>query len=112
MRAKSPGQNHTVNLINAHFIHQQFKASMKRSFGQLDGADIILQNRDGITDAVFKGPAVCFNPVGAAGQAAVNHPICGDQTGQIHLPQSLNNARATNAGDAGISNRLIKPIFI
>ena len=62
MSAKRSCQHHPVHSNSPELIHQKLKAGMKGSFGQLDSPDIILNDRDMLTQPVGEGSAIFLNP--------------------------------------------------
>ena len=75
MRAERSSQNYTVNTFNLHLIHEKLEARMKRRFGKLDSANIILCDGNRITDAVAKGTTIFDDAVSLGSKRAINHPI-------------------------------------
>ena len=92
MRSERPGQHHPVNRLNLQLVHQESEPGIERGLGQLDGTNIILGDRHGLRDTIAEGPAILLNPGGNSGFPAINLTILGDDAGQIHLGDDLNNA--------------------
>ena len=92
MRAKRPGQNNTINLADIDFIHQQAEPCIKRSFGKLDCANIILHHANGIGDAIAKGTVIRLDAAILRRLAAINHPIHRDDSSKVHLAKHLDDS--------------------
>ncbi len=111
MAAKSTGQADAIDLLHAHALHQKAHTRVQRGFAQLDGAHVVLQNPQcgffggSGSEFVAEGAAVWLDARGARGQVAVNRALVADDAGQIHLGQRFDDARAANAGHAGVGYR-------
>ena len=121
MRAKRPGQHHTIYLVHAHFIHQQARARIKRGFGELNRADVALGHGDfgaaigaGIMDQIGKGAPFGLTTRGANLLGRADQAAFIQNTGHAHFGDGLDDARPADAGDAsggngGVKARLIRP---
>ena len=112
MRPEGAGQNHPVDLLQLHLVHQQSEAGMQSRLGKLDGAHVILRDDDILGHAIGECAAVFLDPRGAGGNRAVDDPVGRQDAGQIHLGQHLDDAGPADAGDAGGFYRLVKAVFI
>ena len=115
MRAKGPSQNHTVNGVDPHFIHQQTRPGIKRRFRKLNGADIGLGDHDhrpapgaAIMQKIGMRAAFQNGARGAGLFGAADQPLGIDQPGHAHFRNCLDDAGPADAGDAGLADSLVK----
>ena len=109
LAAERPGQPDLVDGIHAELVHQQPDARVERRLGQLDGADVVLGDRDPrpaagvgrLVEDVAERPAVRDDPRRARGERAVDHAVGGDDAGEEQLGHHLDDPGATDAGDPG-----------
>ena len=122
LAAEGAGQPDLVELVDRELVHQQPDARVERGLGQLDGPDVVLGDGDAragprpvaLVEDVAEGPTVGDDPRRACRQAAVDDAVLGDDAGQEHLGDDLDDARAADAGDAGLGDagregRLVRP---
>jgi hypothetical protein len=107
--AEGAGEHDAVDRVDLEPVHQQAGASVERRLGQLDRAHVVLHDADlrlALANQVGEGAALGLNARRALSQAAVDGAVAQDDAGEVHLGQRLDNARAADAGDAGLLGRL------
>jgi len=95
---KGAGQSNTVNLLYTEVLHQEFRARMQCSFGQLNCAYVVLQNtnsRIAIVQNVGLGPAILDDSLGLRW---LDLSVGADDAGREHLRNDFNNAGAADTG--------------
>ena len=123
------GQPDLVELVDGELVHQQPDARIQRSLGQLDRPHVVLGDGDarprpsGVTtgvgivalvEDVAERATVGDDPRRPCRQPAVDDAVLGDDARQEHLGDDLDDARAADAGDAGVGDagregRLVRP---
>ena len=122
LAAEGTGEPDLVDLVDGELVHQQPDAGVERGLGELDRPDVVLGDGDprrgpgsvaGVED-VAEGPAVGHDPRRPCREPAVDHAVLGDDPGQEHLGDDLDDPRAADAadprlGDPGREGRLVGP---
>ncbi len=114
--AKRARQSDFVDVGDFQFIHQQLHARIKRGFGHLDGAHVILRDADQrfvglirrLTNDIVEGALPRFNAGADGRHAAVNQSILIDDARQIHFSNGFNNAAAANACHTRVAQWLLQ----
>ena len=113
MRAEGPRQHDAVHVVDTALVHQQARAGIERGFRELDGADIALRHADarpadigGVVDQVGMGAVRGLAARGAGGLGRADQARRVEQARHAHFRHRLDDARAADAGDAGVPGGL------
>src|SRR5690606_17956845 len=113
--AEGAGEADRVDGLHALLFHEQLGTGIKGRLGELDGAHVVLRDRDArlpVVKQVGEGAALADDARASRGKRTVDHPVLGDDAGKIHLGDYLDDARAAYAGHARGGYGLLKARFV
>ncbi len=116
--AERTGKADGVDALQFQPVHQQLHPGIKCCLGKLDGAHVVLGDRDqrfALAHHVRERTARLHHARAAMRIGAIEHAVLVDDACEIQFRDHLDDARTTNAGDAGGGNlvveaRLVRPL--
>src|SRR6185437_13320159 len=96
-------------------VHEQSDAGVKSGLGELDGAYVVLSDRQclrALIDDIAKRAALRHDARTACGELSIDHTVLTDDAREEHLGNHFDDARAADPRDAGGLHGFLEPRLV
>ena len=106
LAAERAGEPDLVDRIDLELVHEQADAGIQGRLAELDRPHVVLGDEDPrlavgpVGQDVAEGPPVGDDARRACRERPIDDAVLGDDAGEVQLGDDLDDARATDAGDA------------
>src|SRR6185437_575924 len=115
VRAERTRKPDASDVLRSESVHEQSDAGVKSGLGELDGAYVVLSDRQclrALIDDIAKRAALRHDARTACGELSIDHTVLTDDAREEHLGNHFDDARAADPRDAGGLHGFLEPRLV